>query len=154
MSCSENPGKQLTVSCSVVTGGAPIPFGMLIFSKIFKISYPICARHKLKSWLASGLAERNLFWLGLGFLSIIFLMPVVLWIYFTVFEGLREEFGQFKLWCTILGISYWSIYLWAKANTPIKILTATDSKVSLLFANLDYADSFSKLNDAILTPPK
>jgi hypothetical protein len=146
--CCNAANKKLTASCSVVSGGIPVPFGMVVFSKIIKISYPICANHKLKAWFASGLSERNMFWLGLGFLSIFFIFTTFMRL---LSKGLLEGFRVWDAAILIFSISYWMIYFWAKNNTPVKILNANNNQATLFFINHEYLKEFSEANQSVIS---
>ena len=146
--CNEEATKTITASCSVVRGALPVPLAILWVSRIVRVTYPVCKKHHFKGWLAAGLSERNVFWLALGFFSILFLLAPIGYIYRLFTTGEHEEFGSFGIVTVGFTIVYWYLYFWAKRNTPIKITNATKDTTTFEFVNDEFAKKFRTLNSS------
>jgi hypothetical protein len=143
--CNDIAEKQVTASCSVLRGALPIPFfGILLSSR--RITYPVCKRHRLRAWFAAGLSERNLFYLGLGFLSIYCLIFTVGKVFDLIVTGTHHEFWGFDIFAVAFAACYWFLYFWAKKNTPIRIAGFKDGTLQFEFNNQQFANDFQVMN--------
>ena len=144
--CNEIAEKQITASCSVVRAVLPLPIAILWVSRIVKVTYPVCKRHFLKSWFAAGLSERNLFFLGLGVLSVVFLLASIGYLYRLITTEQPEPFGTFGVVTLGFTVSYWGLYFWARRNTPIKISITPKNTLTFEFTNEAFAKEFRAAN--------
>ena len=148
--CNEIAEKQVTASCSVLRGAFPIPFlGILLSSRVLRITYPVCKRHRLRAWFAAGLSERNLFYLGLGFLSIYCLLFTVRKVFDLIVTDTHPEFSGFDIFAVAFAAFYWFLYFWAKKNTPIRIAGIKDGTLQFEFNNHQFAEDFQAINSNV-----
>jgi hypothetical protein len=116
------------------------------FSRITRITYPVCKKHHLKGWFAAGLAERNLFFLGLGVISVFCLLGIFGYINRALESSFSEQFNGWAVFCFVFPSIYWALFFWAKSAAPVRIRDAKTGEVSLEFSNEGFAREFKALN--------
>jgi hypothetical protein len=129
-----------------VRGAVPLPFALVWLARVTRITYPVCKKHRLKGWFAAGLSERNLFFLGLGVISVLCLVGILGYINRALDSSFSEQFNGWIVFCLVFPSIYWGLFFWAKSAAPVRIRDVKAGEVSLDFSNEEFAREFKAIN--------
>ena len=117
-------------------------------TRVLSIVVPVCGKHKLRAALATKLAERRLFSLFLGVLSLYAIFGAVVDINRLIDDPAAYEFSWAKIiFFYLYALFYWGTFFWARSNAPL-LIQDLKGKVYFLFKNDEFGRSFISLNSA------
>ncbi|QDQ25558.1 hypothetical protein FNU76_03875 [Chitinimonas arctica] len=145
--CNGSATRVLTVDSKETKAVVPFGAGVVTIGKVTRIRYPVCNRHFLSGWFASGLSQRSLFYLMLGVLSMFTALAASLAIYRITGNLLHgKETEDFPYGSVTYTTLYWGLFFWARSATPVRFAGKTYFGTTFQFNNDEYADSFAKAN--------
>jgi len=111
-----------------------------------RITYPICEKHHIKCRFAAALSKGNMFYLGLGVISIFCLLGYIGFINQVINESSIGQFNGWRFFFFGFPIVYWGLFFWARLNTPVRIRDAKKGEIALEFLNAEFAHEFKAAN--------
>jgi hypothetical protein len=140
---------KISSKCSVVTKVKYFLLFATTTHRVAKISYPVCAKHRMIGAIATKLSQRNLLNLGFGVLACFFIYGICVALYQSIVLGKIIVSTEFLMFEIMYILTYFGLYYWSKHNTPVKITNATENEIELLFSNEQYSKDFIKLNGEV-----
>jgi hypothetical protein len=112
------------------------------------ISHPICAKHRLRGWIASHLSQRAPLNAILGFISVLSGIGAIGSLVRLATPGQTTVPATWQEVASLAAfpLAYWGLFLWARRSTPVKFEPADARKLRFRFANDDYAADFRQHN--------
>ncbi|MFL6657388.1 MAG: hypothetical protein ACJ8GW_04910 [Massilia sp.] len=144
--CGGEAHKRLAVDSSAVRGVINAGLALIVTSKVTRIVHPVCEQHFGKAWLASGLSQRSQFGVFAGVLTIFGVVDLFANL-IRVFAGTNTGVSVLEILLMAYPFAYWSIYVWAKNNTPVRICAVQPLALDFEFGNPAYAQRFATLNE-------
>lgn len=144
--CGGVATKQLPIQTANLVGAVNLGVVLAINSSVVTVYHPICKKHFFVGWLASGLSQKSMFYLGLGLFATFFAIFVPVMIYGMLTGKVDRTFGGFEIFSIVFPVVYWGLYFWAKRNTAVKFTRATATELQFAFNNDAYANEFASAN--------
>ena len=132
--------------CTVTTGSA-LP-GVFVYWKkrIVTVAYPICKNHAGSAAVFGRISRRSLFNLGLGYLSVMWLLMLLGYVLLSLSENEPERLRAIPVLAWAPPLAYWIVFFVAKRFTPVKLTDVTPEHATFRFSNGEYAKAFQSIN--------
>lgn len=149
--CLEHPSEVVTITRKVLTESSPlirvIPLVGLIprTLRVVKVEMPVCARHRRFSQLVSALGRQNLLTLFLLTTSLAWLITSIVVAGIHAADGNAVRAGSYLVYAAIPAVIP-TLYFWARAKAPVKIVFVDEQSLTLSFSNSMYSDFFEEEN--------
>jgi len=147
--CGKPATHEISSKCSVVTKVGYFVLFATTTHRVVRITYPVCAKHRLIGPIAAKLSQRNLINLGLGVIACFFIYGICVALYQSIVLGKITVSTEFLIFEIIYILTYFGLYYWSKNNTPVKINNATENEIELQFSNDQYSKEFINLNGEV-----
>ena len=126
-------------------------FFLIKTSRVIKLRFPVCKKHKYKAAIASKISQRSQLNLILGVLSVFAALGPLGDIYRTINGTVQPDIGiRWGIFMYGFPAVYWALFFWAKNNSPILIEDTKKDEINLHFKNDDFGKSFIEINKLVM----
>jgi hypothetical protein len=144
--CCGSADATVTAKCQVAKSVIPLPGFAVVNSRVLRVSYPVCKKHKITALILGKLSQRNLLNLALGVVSVFLLIKLFTRCYQYI-NGIPIDPDSVPIgYFIVLPALYWGAFYVAKKFTPVKISDFRNDGITFEFGNNEYLELFKSKN--------